>query len=75
MPFMTKIYNNNGSIFILETEKNQRNESFQYIFYDNGNLESEGKKNGINKDGEWIYYHKNGLIKKKIMYKDGFIVN
>ena len=74
-PFKTKIYNNDGSIFILETEKNQRNESYQYIFYDNGNLESEGKKNGINKDGQWIYYYKNGLIKKKIMYEDGFIVN
>ena len=34
-PFKTKIYNNDGSIFILETEKNQRNESYQYIFYDN----------------------------------------
>ena len=68
-PFKTKIYNNDGSIFILETEKNQRNESYQYIFYDNGNLESEGKKNGINKDGQWIYYYKNGLIKKKLYMK------
>lgn len=43
-------------------------------FYSGGKVQSEGNYKNDNEDGEWKEYTKEGLLLRKIIYKDGKVI-
>ena len=56
-----------------KTRITNKADEFESNYFQNGVKESEGLLIQNKKEGQWKYYHPNGSIKKKVIYKEGVL--
>jgi len=71
-PFI--LYYENGNKMIEGYMVNNAWEGERIWYFWNGNIQDKGAFNNVGKDGIWEYYTEDGMLDKKVLYKDGDIV-
>ncbi len=70
-----RVYNVKGDVLYITTLGAKGTGKYKDYYYETGILKEEGRYKNGKKEGQWLYYDKNGKETRSEKYKNGILMN